>query len=323
MRSTIPNTGLRTKALKRVSFQKKKQEPVEFAKVFSSVFGRGEITQNSIVIAYYLLLSIFPIIIIVGNLLPLLNVKTAPISRYLAIVFPEQVQSFIMPIIDSLLSKGSGGFISFGILIAVWAFSRLINSIRIAMNKIYGVRRIEQSTSIWTTLINRLVTFVATALLVFGLFIFVFVFAFGQQILEFLAPIFKFSMAPYYRIVNFKWPLILLVLVAVISYLNYFLPNISLKKRSLWPGVSVTLAGWVLLSAGFSLYLRYFGTSWSNYGIVGTFIIFMLWLNLSSLLLLFGVVVNSTIDNWRDGQVDYSAGLLVGFLERKRQQHRK
>ncbi|WP_252897855.1 hypothetical protein [Amylolactobacillus amylophilus] len=31
------------------------------------------------------------------------------------------------------------------------------------MNKIYGVRHIEQKTSIWTTLINRFVTFMATA----------------------------------------------------------------------------------------------------------------------------------------------------------------
>ena len=41
-----------------------------FLTTLSSVVSQGEIFQSSIVIAYYILFSIFPIVIIVGNALP-------------------------------------------------------------------------------------------------------------------------------------------------------------------------------------------------------------------------------------------------------------
>ena len=41
-----------------------------FIQLLSKHISQGEINQNSIIIAYYVLLSIFPIIIIIGNVLP-------------------------------------------------------------------------------------------------------------------------------------------------------------------------------------------------------------------------------------------------------------
>lgn len=319
MKRHDPRVALKTKRSTRAkrSHNQPKNKFMHFTQAFSKVFSRGEITQNSIVIAYYLLLSIFPIIIIAGNLLPLFNISTKPIANYLAVVFPKAVQSFIMPIIESLLSNPSGGFISFGILIAIWAFSRLINSLRISMNKIYGVWRQEKKMAWYNTILRRVLTFFTTATLVLGLMLVVFVIGFGQQIIEFLAPIFKFSTAPFHTFMSFRWPLILILMTVVIAYIDYFIPNINLKHRSLWPGVLVTLVGWVVLAMGFSLYLKYFGTSFSNYGIVGTFIIFMLWLNFSSLVMLIGVVVNATIDQDHHGRIDYNAGRIINFVERR------
>ena len=62
-----------------------------FYKTLSGKISNGEIVVSSIVIAYYILFSIFPIIIIVGNILPLFNINTAPIAEYLRLVFPDQV----------------------------------------------------------------------------------------------------------------------------------------------------------------------------------------------------------------------------------------
>ena len=93
MNKIPPTSGRKTRRLVRVTIKKEEQDFPTFWKKFTKIFSRGEITQNSIIIAYYVLLSIFPIIIIAGNLLPLLNIDTAPISRYLAVVFPSEVQS--------------------------------------------------------------------------------------------------------------------------------------------------------------------------------------------------------------------------------------
>ncbi len=89
-----------------------KNRITEFFQLLSKYISQGEINQTSIIIAYYVLLSIFPIIIIIGNVLPLLNIDTEPIARYLELIFPSQVSSLIMPIINALLKKHSSGYFS-------------------------------------------------------------------------------------------------------------------------------------------------------------------------------------------------------------------
>lgn len=64
-----------------------------FIQLLSKHISQGEINQNSIIIAYYVLLSIFPIIIIIGNVLPLFSIDTKPIARYLELIFQVKFQA--------------------------------------------------------------------------------------------------------------------------------------------------------------------------------------------------------------------------------------
>ncbi|QNQ80764.1 YihY/virulence factor BrkB family protein [Lactobacillus sp. PV034] len=279
---------------------------------------QGEINQHSIIIAYYALFSIFPIIIIVGNILPLFKIDTRPIADYLSLIFPAQVSKLVIPIITTLLKQHSSGFISFGIIVSIWSFSGLTNSIRLAMNKIYGVDQKEKQRAWWYTFFARTVTFLVTVLLVLSFSGVMFVFAFGRQIMEFLVPVFGFSLAWVYKIESYKWPLIILMIVIVVLYVNLVLPNIDTAKRRIWPGVWVTTISWLGLSYGFGWYLRNFGIRWQNYGIIGSFIVFMFWLNLGALLLLFGVCINAASDQLKYGETKYSTSSLISFYKRRR-----
>ena len=71
-----------------------KNKFVQFILTLRTTLSQGEIFDSSIIIAYYILFSIFPIIIIIGNVLPLFHIDTAPIAKYLNIVFPDQVSRF-------------------------------------------------------------------------------------------------------------------------------------------------------------------------------------------------------------------------------------
>ena len=280
-----------------------------------NVVSQGEINQHSIIIAYYALFSIFPIIIIIGNILPLFKIDTRPIADYLKLIFPQQVYTLVIPIINGLLKKHSSGFISVGIILSIWSFSGLINSIRLAMNKIYGVYANEKQRAWWYTLLSRTVTFLITALLVLAFSIGIFAFTFGRQIMEFLAPIFNFSLDWVYKLESYKWPVIILMVIIIILYVNIALPNINTAKRKIWPGVWVTTFSWLALSYLFGLYLRNFGIRWQNYGIIGSFIIFMLWLNIGAGLLLFGVCINATCDKVKYGSAQYSTNNLISLFK--------
>ena len=158
-----------------------KSRITEFFQLLSKYISQGEINQTSIIIAYYVLLSIFPIIIIIGNVLPLFSIDTKPIARYLELIFPSQVSSLIMPIINALLKKHSSGFISLGIVIAIWSLSCLVNSIRLAANKIYGVDKKEKGKSWWNYLLARTFSFALSVILVVGFSIMIFVFTLDRK----------------------------------------------------------------------------------------------------------------------------------------------
>ena len=290
-----------------------------FIKGFSKAVSSGEITQHSIIIAYYVLFSIFPIIIIVGNILPLFQIDTGPIADYLSLILPSQVSQFLMPMISSLLSKHSGGILSLGIIVAIWSFSGLINSVRIAMNKIYGVHLQEKHEPWWNAIVSRILTLAITALMIFLWTLLTLVLTFGRQIVEFLAPIFQLHLDWIYKIESYKWPLIITMMLIVNIYLNYFLPNISGVKRVVFPGAIWTTIGWSALSYFFGLYLKSFGTKWQNYGIVGTFIVFMLWMNISSLIFLIGICINSSLNTIKYGTAHYTkASVLSALRQRQR-----
>lgn len=291
-----------------------------FNKTVSQKFSQGEVLTSAIAIAYYVLFSIFPLIIIIGNILPLFHINTAPIASYLKLIFPDRIAQFIMPIINSLLKSKSTGYISFGILLALWSVSSLVNAIRIGMNRIYGVRGTELHQKWQITVWTRSITILLTNLMIMIFTLLSLTFIFGQEVLNFLRPIFSFSVGEIEKIFSYRYPVIIIILISALFYLNYFLPNIKLKKRVIWPGVFTTLIGWLILSWLFSFYLHNFHISWENYGIIGTFIIFMLWLNIGSILLLLGTCVNAAIVALHYGQVKYSVGHLAEYVQRKRHQ---
>ena len=223
-----------------------------------------------------------------------------------------------MPIVNSLLKTTSTGYMSFGIVIAIWSFSSLVNAIRLGENRLYGVRQIELKLSIVNFIWTRMITIAFTTLMIIIFTGATLALVFGQQLLHFLSPIFQLSVKEIDKIFSYRYPVVLLMMILAIYYLNYVLPNIKLKKRVIWPGVIVTVIGWLALSFLFSFYLHNFPITWENYGIIGTFIIFMLWLNIAAILFLFGVGVNAAIVRNRVGELEYSAGRVASYIQDKR-----
>lgn len=223
-----------------------------------------------------------------------------------------------MPIVNSLLKTTSTGYMSFGIVLAIWSFSNLVNAIRLGENRLYGVHQIELRLSIINFIWTRVITVVFTALMIIIFTFASIVLVFGQQVLNFLKPITNLPVEEISRVFSYRYPVVLLMMVLAVFYLNYVLPNIKLKKRVVWPGVFATVIGWLALSFLFSFYLHHFPITWENYGIVGTFIIFMLWLNIAAFLFLFGVAVNAAIIHNRVGELEYSAGRIASYIQNKR-----
>jgi len=94
-----------------------------------------------------------------------------------------------------------------------------------------------------------------------------------------------------------RWSIAVGVLLAGVSVLYRFGPNRGVPhRRSIRAGAVVAVASWAMLSVGFSYYVANFGNYNQVYGSIGAVIAMLVWLWLSSFLILLGAVVNAQVE---------------------------
>ncbi|USG06544.1 YihY/virulence factor BrkB family protein [Latilactobacillus sakei] len=292
-----------------------KQKLIAFIKLMIRRSSEANISDNAKIIAYYVLLSFFPLLIVIGNILPYFQLDVLSVADYVKSAVPPTIFNRIMPILQSLLNKRNSGLLSVGILGTLWAASKGINALKISINRAYRVDKIQNF------ILKRLISLGTTLVLLLLLVSLIVVFTFGQQFLEFITPIFKIPEDYINVFGQLKWPITSIVLFVILIFVYFFVPNVKMQLRSVLPGAFLTTVGWLILAQAFSLYMRYFGTSWNSYGTIGAFIILLLWLNYSAMVLMFGAVVNVAIEEAGSGQVDVSQGKVHDFIERRKEQN--
>ena len=288
-----------------------KKEWLRFFETIQRKYQEAEVTNSSVVIAYYLLLSFFPIVIIIGNLLPLLNLDINTILPYFSTIIPEAIYQEIVETIHRLLTSSSSGMLSFGIVAAFWAASKGMNAMQVSMNKAYGVEPRKNMFVI------RLASLAFTLILVLGIVALVLVFSFGQVVLNYLTPLLQLPEELVAIFQSVKWPVTLFVLLFVFTLVYYMVPNAQVKVKFVLPGAIFATIGWVLLSQAFAIYVRYFSGRTLSYGSVGIFIVLMLWINASGIVLTLGAVNNASIDEFRHGKIENNSSRIGDYFERQ------
>jgi membrane protein len=61
----------------------------------------------------------------------------------------------------------------------------------------------------------------------------------------------------------------------------------------------MVVAGWLLFSLGFNVYVRHIASYHKTYGVLGGFVILMVWVYIASLIALVGAEINSELRNWQ------------------------
>ena len=260
-------------------------------------FQMAQISSSAAVLAYYTLLSIFPAVLVIGNLLPMVGIDAKTVLSYLQTAVPDAVYSFLQPLIYDFLQRGSGGLLTTGALVAVWSTSQGIAAFQRSVNRAYGVARYQNPV------INRVASFVWVLVLLLFIFILNFAYGLGEQIMLALQGVFNFSS----RYVNFfaqvRWPITFGGLFIALTLLYYFVPNARVRLRYVVVGALVVALAWMGVSRLFSLYTRFFSHNITSYKTIGAFILLMIWLDLSGMLVMFGATVNATLQDAIEGQI--------------------
>ena len=282
--------------MKIVDKVKSNQKLMRFIETTQNRITYSEMGTTSVVVAYYLLLSLFPLMIALGNLLPYLSIDPNTVLSYVQELIPSQIYDFIGPAIENLLTTSSGGLLSISALAALWSASQSINALQIAMNKAFGV---DQRSNF---IVVRAVSFVIILLFMIAIVGVTMVFGLGKIIPDFLQPIFKFQDNLIDTFQTVKWPVTIVALLFIMMLIYWLVPNAKVKLRSTLPGAIFATIGWMLLSQVFGLYARYFAAKIIGYQIIGSFIVLMIWLNLAATIIILGGIINAVVEEYVSGQ---------------------
>lgn len=296
----------------------KKDKLVGFVKIVTQSMTDSNIPMASKAITYYILLALFPAVIIVGNLIPLLRLDKPTVISYIEFILPDDLHHYILPTIIKVLSNSNRGVLSIGIVVSLWAISRGLNIVQMTMNQGYGldVSSLFVEKTFLNYIIRRGLAFVTTLMLLLIGVAAIVTFTFGQVFLNWLIPILRINSRLLDEFTRWKWPFAIVIMFLIVFALFYFLPNIHLKFYYIVVGTIITSVGLLGLSQLFSYYLKYFGSAWDNYGAIGAIIVFLLWVNMSVTIFLFGNAINVGFAEAYGGPfLRISTGRITSYLQ--------
>ena len=247
-------------------------------------------------LAYYLILALFPFILFLVAVMDAFSSSSPQFVNelfdYLRRVMPAQVFDLIQSYTERTLRNEdtAPGLLSIGILGSVWAASGAFSALINALNRAYDV---QETRPFWKVKgISILMTFGLSALIIIGVLLLIA----GPSIGETIAEIFTLDDEFIFVWEILRWPAALLFMVATVALLFYFAPDAGQPFRWITPGGFVGIALWVLASLAFNFYLSSdFNTYDKTYGSIGTVIVLLLYLYISSLTILFGATLNATL----------------------------
>lgn len=287
------------------SKKEKKKNPIKlFFTVLIQHLSNSDFLNSAVIVAYFLMFALFPMIIMIGNLLPYLQITPESVLPYIHEMFPDEVYGILSDTITSLLVNSNGSLLSISAIGTWWAVSRSINALQNAMNKAYGVSN--RQNLVLATLVSTGIII----LLFLALYVFLTVFAFGQITLDYLTPIFHIPKSFNAYFTQFKWPVTVIGLFVTMSFIYFLAPNAKVHIRTIFPGALFTTLGWMGLTELFGYYVKYFTKNISSYGIIGTVTVLMIWLNVASTIIIIGGVITSTFEEVLFGEIIERHSLL-------------
>ncbi len=247
-------------------------------------------------VAFYAMLAIFPsmiaLVLLYGLVSDPMDVQSHLMS--LSSVLPDEASAVLETQLSAIVGdseRNIGLGFAISILGALWAASRGMRALAMAMNIAYGqqesrgfVKRALAALGLTFTAISfvSVAVFVAAALP--AIFEAVGLGAFTQTVLN-----------------GVRWPVLALMAMLGLSFVYHYAPaREPTKWRWVTRGSVIATLVWLVGTAGFSFYVSNFGNYNKTYGTLGGVIILMLWFYLTSYSVILGAEINAEFERIDD-----------------------
>ncbi len=286
----------KAKVLRKFHFGNPDQNLYDVGKIFLEQMRKDEITERAGAMAFSFTVAMFPLLLFLLNMIPYIgiffkNVTTQNILLFVAEIIPETIYQEAETTIMDIVSKPRQSLLSIGFFLALFLATNGVVSMMNAFNAVY---RTKEYRNFWKT---RVIAISIVLVLVLSICGAVVIMIFGGSVLYKISE-WKIvsSNLYYYMLTFFRFLVLLSVFLFATAYIFRFAPAVHDKWKffsagSLTAGVLITLGFYL-----FTFYLNNFATYNKLYGSIGAMIAVMLWLFITSLIILVCFEINVSLD---------------------------
>lgn len=238
-------------------------------------------------LSYYTLISLAPILIILIAAIGFIFGEEAAkgeIVKQISDIVGQYAAETVQSLILSAATPGSGIIATvIGVSVLIFTSAAVFVELKESLNMIWGVEPLP-GQGVKNLIYYRVRSFIVVAVIGVLLFLSIFLSTVSILIKNFTQEYFP-EFVNYLYYVNAFTSIVMITLLFAMIF--KFLPDVKIKWKYVWFGALITSGLFYIGKYLISLYLQH-ATLSSTYGAAGSLVIFLVWINYSSLIMFFG-----------------------------------
>ncbi|MCQ6272595.1 YihY/virulence factor BrkB family protein [Pseudarthrobacter sp. R1] len=269
-------------------------------------FNKDQCPDLAAALTYYAVLSLFPAILALVSLVGIFGDPQKTTDALLQIVrgfVPAETADTVGGVVADLASAPAAGLtLVIGLATALWSASGYVGAFGRAMNRVYEVDEGRAFVKLRGTMLAVTLLAVVIVAILAGMLVL------SGPVAEAVGGLIGLS-GVFLTIWDIaKWPVMVVLIIAIIAVLYYATPNVKQPKfKWMSMGSGIALFVFLLASLGFGFYVGNFGNYNKTYGALGGVIVMLLWLWILNMSLLFGAEFDAEMERGRQLQAGIEA----------------
>lgn len=251
---------------------------------FSKQMNRKNISSFSASTAFFLFLSLVPMLIMICTIIPFTPLTQENLINSIAVVMPDMMNPLMLSIISDVYDA-SAGVLSIAILTTLWSAGKGVLALTRGLNEVNEVE--EKRNYFFLRMLASFYTLIMLVVVVLSLFINVF----GNVFLDMIYKKVPETRTLFNIAMHFRFLVVWFILIILFTAIYAYVPNKKLKFRTQIPGAVFSAIVWSIFSWCFSIYVEK-SDSFNIYGSLSMIIIIMLWLYFCIYIIMIGAQIN-------------------------------
>ena len=259
-----------------------------------SRYRRHGVAFSCAALTYYLVFAAFPLLVLLGTLPGALGLESESLLQAMERFVPRQVTALVGRYWEDAARNGGPKLLWSSAVFSLWLPMRATDCLLQAMRRAFGVVR---PTGLWAKARTLLFTLWLTITLTLALLLI----TVGRRALSYL--VLRLDLPGWVTGAwnGLRFALLGMVLAAALAILYMLALGKRRPLRQVAPGVLLSLAAWMLVSALFSYYVEHIAGYTLLYGSVAAVMVTLLWLYMSGLVLIMGAEFNAVLRRGQHG----------------------